>query len=338
VVDPKYLIIMAYSTRITGAATATIMCLVFFLLIHDGNRNNAAVELQISSLKASIQSLESEVLHLNQVAKETRNHTQYVGGKAPDVVYAGHLELPEHQPFLPYTLFGRQVQIADYSRGHIDQVLREVQDEGFYNLALNAISPGEGEGKTVIDIGGNFGAFSMGAKITAPKVKLLTFEAVPSNCANLKANMETNGFTNNWIFTCGALGSSDGDILHFSVDKEHSGGASSVYKNPITDPSLHDGRHMFYDVVSSKLDTMLEKYNVKHVHALKIDCEGCEYDTLKNSKRIKDIDVVVAEFHINSHLRSQGHSFENLKSFLRSQNPKIIIYSTDIHMHDVKKM
>ena len=74
----------------------------------------------------------------------------------------------------------------------------------------------------------------------------------------------------------------------------------------------------------------------KHIHALKIDCEGCEYDVLKSSRRIKDIDIIVAEFHINSHLRREGHSFENLKEFLTTQNPNIIIQSVDINMHEAR--
>jgi FkbM family methyltransferase len=243
---------------------------------------------------------------------------------------AGMTELPEHHPFLPRTLFGRRVQVADFSRGHVDVALREIQEDGLYDLALNAILPREGEGKTVIDIGGNFGGFSMAVKIKAPKARLITFEAVPSNCVNLKANMETNGLANNWIFVCGAMGATDGDILYFSFNEEHSGAASS-YKRI---PGIHDGRRKFYDVMSNKLDTMLEKYNVDHVHALKIDCEGCEYDTLQTSKRIKDVDVVVAEFHMNPRLQSQGRSFENLKSFLRSQNPKIQIHTADVHMKE----
>ena len=68
----------------------------------------------------------------------------------------------------------------------------------------------------------------------------------------------------------------------------------------------------------------------------KLDCEGCEYDVLKSSRRIKDIDIIVAEFHINSHLRREGHSFENLKEFLRTQNPNIIIQSVDINMHEAR--
>ena len=327
-----------------------LMCLVFFLLSHVYNRDKSItpnrkdalkdklqeLERRTSSNEASVRSLESDLLLMKSSNAELARSIRDSDVQEVPVVYAGALELPEPQPTLPFTLFGRLVQIADFSRAHIEQVLREVQDEGFYNLAFDAIATSRGKGKTVIDIGGNFGGFSIAAKIKAPEAKLLTLEALPSNCANIKANMEVNGFTTNWIFMCGALGATDGDILHFSVDREHSGGGSSVYKNPTTDPSLHDGRHMFYDVVSNKLDTILERYGVEHVHALKIDCEGCEYDTLKTSKRVKDIDVIVAEFHMNSHLRNQGHSFENLKSFLRKQNPNIKIYSTDINMHDAK--
>ena len=250
------------------------------------------------------------------------------------VQYEELLEIPKAQSAQPFRMFGRDVLIADFGRAHVEQVIREVQDEGFYNLAYEAVSSNGGEGKTIVDVGGNFGGFSMGVKMKAPEARLLTFEAMPPNCANLKKNMEVNGFARNWVFACTALGSTDGDVLHFSVDNKHSGGASSVYSDPKNAPSLHDGRHLFYDVRSSRLDTLLELYNVTHVHALKIDCEGCEYDTLKTSRRIRDIDIVVAEFHINTHLKNQGHSFENLKSFLRQQNPDIQIYSTDINMHD----
>jgi FkbM family methyltransferase len=184
----------------------------------------------------------------------------------------GELNLPDPRPFSTHTLYGRMVQIADFSNAHIRGVLREVQVQGLYNRALNAVSVNEGAGKTVVDIGGNFGAFSMAVKMKAPKSKLLAFEAMPTNCANLKANMEVNGLTNGWIFTCGALGATDGDILHFAVHPEHSGGASSAFKNPLTDPSFKN--HIHYDIPTHKLDTMLEKHGVDHVHALKIDCEA----------------------------------------------------------------
>ena len=242
----------------------------------------------------------------------------------------------DHAPFATYTFFGRSVQVADSGKAHAQQVLAEIQNGGIYHAAFSAVSEQFGAGKTVIDIGGNFGAFSMAVKIKAPSIRLYTFEAIPTNCANLKANMHENALDNDWTFSCEALGSSDGETLTFSVDIEHSGGGSSAYDKPKDHPSLLDGRHAFFDVSSSRLDTILDRYDIKHIHALKIDCEGCEYDVLKSSRRIKDIDIIVAEFHINSHLRREGHSFENLKDFLRTQNPNIIIQSVDINMHEAR--
>ena len=242
----------------------------------------------------------------------------------------------DHVPFATYAYLGRSVEVADSGKAHVQQVLAEVQNGGIYDDALSAVSEQFGAGKTVIDIGGNFGAFSMAVKIKAPSVRLYTFEAIPTNCANLKANMHENALDDDWTFSCEALGSSDGETLTFSVDIEHSGGGSSAYDKPKDHPSLLDGRHAFFDVSSSRLDTILDRYDIKHIHALKIDCEGCEYDVLKSSRRIKDIDIIVAEFHINSHLRREGHSFENLKEFLRTQNPNIIIQSVDINMHEAR--
>ena len=39
---------------------------------------------------------------------------------------------------------------------------------------------------TIIDIGGNFGAFSIAAKTRFPHARLLTFEAMPPTCRHLK--------------------------------------------------------------------------------------------------------------------------------------------------------
>jgi hypothetical protein len=58
---------------------------------------------------------------------------------------------------------------------------------------------------------------------------------------------------------------------------------------------------------------------------------------LKSSKRIKDVDIV-AKFHINAHVRRQGHTFENLKAFLKSETPNIQVYSSDIHMHEARRL
>lgn len=239
-------------------------------------------------------------------------------------------------PFATHTYFGRSVRVADSGKAHVQQVLAEIQDGRIYDAALSAVSGQSGAEKTVIDIGGNFGAFSMAVKINAPSVRLFTFEAIPTNCANLQANMRGNALDADWTFSCEALGSDDGETLTFSVDVEHSGGGSSAYNKPKNHPSLLDGRHQFFNVASSKLDTILDRYDIKHIDALKIDCEGCEYAVLKSSRRIKEIDIIVAEFHINSHLRRQGHTFENLKGFLREQNPNIIIHSVDIHMHEAR--
>ena len=244
----------------------------------------------------------------------------------------------DHAPFGAYTYFGRSVQVADSGKAHVQQVLTEVQNGGIYDAALNAVSGRLGIGKTVVDIGGNFGAFSMAVKIKAPGVHLFTFEAIPTNCANLQANMHENDLDVDWTFSCEALGSADGETLTFSVDPEHSGGGSSAYDKPKDHPSLLDGRHQFFNVSSSLLDTILERYDIQHIDALKIDCEGCEYAVLKSSRRIKDIDIIVAEFHINSHLRKERHSFESLKEFLRIQNPNIIIHSVDINMHEARRV
>ena len=137
---------MALKPTYICATNATIACLVFFLLTHVDNRKDYDVQPQISSLEASIRSLESQVLHhiqpqissleasirsletqvLHSQSSSSNTQDRVQGSlvqKAP-VVYAGVLELPDPQPLLPFTLFGRQVQIADFGRAHKRQTAR----------------------------------------------------------------------------------------------------------------------------------------------------------------------------------------------------------------------
>ena len=92
--------------------------------------------------------------------------------------------------------------------------------------------------------------------------------------------------------------------------------------------------HEHHTLKTYPLDALLARHGIGHVDLLKIDCEGCEYEALMASRRIKDVDAIVAEFHMNDHLAAQGHSFERLKDFLRRENPRIRIASKDIRMHN----
>ena len=55
---------------------------------------------------------------------------------------------------------------------------------------------------------------------------------------------------------------------------------------------------------------------------------------LKGSRRLADVRAIVAEFHMNEHLASQGHSIKGLKRHLREANPAMLLRTKDIRMHN----
>ncbi|MGC9079883.1 MAG: FkbM family methyltransferase [Nanopusillaceae archaeon] len=85
-------------------------------------------------------------------------------------------------------------------------------------------------------------------------------------------------------------------------------------------------------VFSCTLDSLMEKYGPFDI--LKMDCEGCEYDSIPYSKRLKDFKETLIEYHngyeiLEEKLRNEGFKIQFLredvydKLFDKPLNPKL---------------
>ena len=243
--------------------------------------------------------------------------------------------------------FGRTVTVADSSAHHIAKILAEVES-GIYKLhqpGTWAQLPLSRPNATIIDIGGNFGAFSLAVKARFPQSRLLTFEAMPPTCRHLQYGLAaTLGYKirkkhkrepllqiPGVTVECSALG--DGKPLHLVHYRWGSCCASSHYK--FDDRSFDSDDYVHYHNISShSLDSLLERHGVGKVDLLKIDCEGCEYSVMRASRRLRDIRALVGEFHMNDALARQGHSPEGLRAFLRAANPDMLVSVVDAPMQN----
>jgi len=181
----------------------------------------------------------------------------------------------------------------------------------------------------ILDIGANIGAFSIAACKYYPEARIYAFEPLPQNYENLVKNLEINGCSGNVVAVHSGVGKSDKPATMNAKIAKNSGGAS-MYTKP--DKSILNVK----DIPMTTLDSIIETYNItgKSISLLKIDCEGCEYNTLYNTHNLHAIRSLVGEWHLNSFLRSRGHSFQRLDSHIRKHNPGIRMFHIDIDMRE----
>lgn len=139
---------------------------------------------------------------------------------------------------------------------------------GFYKYPYNFFD-------VILDIGANCGVFSVLAKFSNPKCKLIAIEPGKDTYQKLKSNLEL--FPNTTIDNS-ALG--DGSSLYF-----FDGNAS--YCNLFYKENENTLQQNTYKVDSFTLPTIFQKYDIdidKMKYFIKMDCEGGERFLLNDTK------------------------------------------------------
>ncbi|MGC8631021.1 MAG: FkbM family methyltransferase [Thermoprotei archaeon] len=134
------------------------------------------------------------------------------------------------------------------------------------------------KGKRVLDVGANIGDTAVYFGLSAKEV--VAFEPYPFTYALANKNIRANAINNVRIINAG-VGKTDGEI---------------VLTNGITTArtALRPSENGVKVKVLS-LDNVIAKYGP--FDAMKMDCEGCEYDALMNSKKIGQIRQIEVEYH-----------------------------------------
>ncbi len=222
------------------------------------------------------------------------------------------------------------ISINDYSStdAPLKSLTNEINGDVYHLYAWeNSVRKHSDPEIIIVDIGANIGAFSIAACKYYPHAKIYAFEPLPQNYENLVLNLEQNNCSHNVVAVHSGVGKSDKPRKMNAKLQKNSGGASMF-----TQPN----KYIFNveAVPMTTIDSIIEKYDLPHISLLKIDCEGCEYNTLYNSKYLKKVKCLVGEWHLNKLLRSRGHSFQKLDSFIRRENPDIKMFHIDIEMRN----
>lgn len=161
-------------------------------------------------------------------------------------------------------------------------VIEEVITKDCYHLddRYSQWEPFEEQPHTILDLGGNIGAFSVLAARYWPEARIITCEPQPDNYAQLQINLELNGATN--------------VEAHQLAVWNHNQGVHVFGEGGLA--GTHDGASGVM-VPSVTLDGLAA--DLESIDLLKIDVEGAEGVILlgASSDTLQKIQEVVGEFH-----------------------------------------
>ncbi|HLN03132.1 MAG TPA: FkbM family methyltransferase [Bryobacteraceae bacterium] len=137
-------------------------------------------------------------------------------------------------------------------------------------------------GAIVLDVGANIGAFTLRAARTANLVYAI--EPVQSNCEMLIQNCDLNRVSNVRPVRL-AISGENGE-----AEMSTNGVTSSLHwREPGTAAEM---------VHTQTLERFLDANSIKHVDFLKMDCEGAEWDILRDMRVFSRISHVEMEYHV----------------------------------------
>lgn len=160
----------------------------------------------------------------------------------------------------------------------------------------------------VIDVGAHIGLFTIYASQFCTKGKIYSFEPVTENYELLLENIKLNNLDYVTSFNQAVSNSNEPIKLFLNNDESGHSMFSKSSKSVIID--------------SISLQKFFDENQIKHCNFLKLDCEGAEYEIIKNLplEYFQKIDKLVIEYHMAD---SHPEFLIELKEILLRQNFEI---------------
>ena len=132
----------------------------------------------------------------------------------------------------------------------------------------------------IVDVGANLGMFSIAARISFKNANIHAYEPNPNNIPILGKHGKEFNFI---IYEEGVGFEAGRGELTFSTS--HDTSARILNK----DEGL---------IILSDLDTVIHRFKNPKIDLLKLDCEGAEFEILRNSKALKHVRFLTMEYHL----------------------------------------
>lgn len=179
----------------------------------------------------------------------------------------------------------------------INELFRDIilDDEYFLKTLLNQ------QIKTIADIGANVGVFAIAARIAFPHAKIHCYEPNVYNTSYLEHQSKSL------------------DLKIFNEAVSNIDGSCSLSKSTIHDTSARITYLEHGEIRLTSLDTLLNRFDSQEIDLLKLDCEGCEFEILKDATNLRKCKFITFEYHI-----VQDKQLESLKKLLSNAGFNVI--------------
>lgn len=163
------------------------------------------------------------------------------------------------------------------------------------------------ENDTILDVGAHIGFFTIYSAKQAPKGKVYAFEPSRNSFNVLQRHIEMNKLENVISENYGVLKNSGSATLF--VDESFAIG-NSMFSN--------DSLLSRESVETISLPDILNKYKIRKIDLLKLDCEGAEFEIILNLSKddLAKIVKIAAEIHYNI----GNYHIDDLVKFLKVNN------------------
>ena len=219
-----------------------------------------------------------------------------------------------HDPSLPFVdirLGDVVLRVRDVSGSTSIMTFTEELYHDIYGLQQLDLKAGD----VFIDVGANVGFVSMYVAKRYPDAKIIAFEPAPETFQILQKNLAENGIEN--VTAVNNAVNADGRPLELLIMPGDSGASNAFASDAVVERFKRDMGGTIVTVEATTLDRVFDAYDIARCAVLKLDCEGAEYEILRQTNVLERIGRVVMELHINPKAL-EGNTLEGVKqAFVR---------------------
>ncbi|MEX0693247.1 MAG: FkbM family methyltransferase [Rhodospirillales bacterium] len=214
----------------------------------------------------------------------------------PDQALALYKHAYAHDPSLPFMdirLGDVQLRVRDVMGSKSIITFTEELYQDIYALQHLALKTGD----VFIDVGANVGFVSMYVAKRYPEARIIAFEPAPETFRVLQNNLAENGIDN--VTALNRAVNADGRPLELLIMPGDSGASNAFASDAVVARFKRDMGGTVVSVEATTLERVFADYAIARCAVLKLDCEGAEYEILRQTNVLERIDRVVMELHIN---------------------------------------